>query len=73
MDSASPIASRIAGQPSPRAGETTFGNATELLKSNLAEFAPAVTFRFDWLSTLQDHARYRGAGHRSATGEAPSP
>lgn len=68
MDSASPIASRTAGQPTVTTGTATFATGIKFL----AEKA----FAFDWLAIgtrndrTPDHARHRDAHHRPATGEA---
>jgi len=63
MDSAGPVASRIAGQPTVSTGTNTFF-ATG---TNKAEFALA--FAFDWLDNPRGRARHRDACHPSATGE----
>jgi hypothetical protein len=64
MDSASPIANRVAGQSTIRSG-TTFTSAMEA-------FNKAENFAFDWLG-IRPVPGYREAHHPSATGYRQHP
>ncbi|WP_255149802.1 hypothetical protein [Halorarius halobius] len=64
MDSASPIATRTAGQPTADSGTTvTFA---------IRAFNKAEGFALDWLGTVARH-EHRGAHHPSATGYRQRP